>query len=54
MEVKKMVEKWKIWNEEEKIAKSEKRQKNWFYKDFTSGFMSLIKKPSERMPTRKL
>jgi len=31
-----------------------KRQKNWFYKGFTSGFISLIKKTSERMPTSKL
>ena len=27
MEVKKIVEKWEIWNEEEKIAKSEEEAK---------------------------
>ena len=45
-EVRKVAEEWKLWNEEEEVAKSEEEMKKWIH--------MFGKKQSERMLTRKL
>jgi len=44
IEVKKVVEEWKIWDKKEKVAKSNKRPRNWFLKGFTNESMFLERK----------
>ena len=54
MEVKKVAEKWKIWDKEEEVAKSEKEAKKLISKRFHKWIHIFDKKASERMLTRKL
>jgi len=54
MEVKKVAEKWEIWNEEEEVAKSEAEAKKLVPEKFHRWIKVFGKKQSERMPTRKL
>ena len=54
MEVKKVVEKWEIWNEEEEAAKSEAEAKKLVPEKFHKWIKVFGKKQSERMPTRKV
>ena len=54
MEVRKVVEEWEIWDEEEEAAKSEKEAKKLVPKKFYKWIKVFGKKQSERMPTRKL
>jgi len=53
MEVKKVVEKWEIWEEEEEAAKSEAEAKKLVPEKFHEWIKVFGKKQSERMPTRK-
>jgi len=52
MEVKKVVEEWEIWDEEEKAAKSEAEAKKLVLEKFHKWIKVFEKKQSERMPTR--
>ena len=54
MEVKKVVEKWKIWDEEEEAARSEVEAKKLVPEQFHKWIKVFRKKQSERMPTRKV
>jgi len=54
MEVKKVVEEWEIWDEEEEVAKSEAEAKKLVPEKFHRWIKVFGKKQSERMPTRKL
>ena len=54
MEVKKVAEKWEIWDEEEEVAKSEAEAKNLVPEKFHRWIKVFGKKQLERMPTRKL
>ena len=54
MEVKKVVEEWEIWDEEEKAAKSEAEAKKLVPGKFHGWIKIFGKKQSERMPTRKI
>ena len=54
MEVKKVAEKWEIWDEEEEAAKSEAEAKKLVPGKFHKWIKVFGKKQSERMPTRKL
>ena len=54
VEVKRVTEEWKIWEEEEETAKSEAEAKKLVLKRFHRWIKVFRKKQSERMPTRKL
>ena len=54
MEVRKVVEEWKIWDKEEEAAKSEAEAKKLVLEKFHKWIKVFGKKQSERMPTRKL
>jgi len=54
MEVKKMVEKWEIWDKEEEVAKLEAEAKKLVPEKFHKWIKVFGKKQSERMPTRKV
>jgi len=53
MEVKKIAEKEKIWNEREEVAKSEAKAKKLISQRFYKWIHIFGKKVSERMPTKK-
>ena len=54
MEVKKVAEEWKIWDEKEKVAKSEVEAKKLVPEKFHEWIKVFGKKQSERMPKRKV
>jgi len=54
VEVRKVGEKWKIWDEEVEVAKSEAEAKKLVLEKFHEWIKVFGKKQSERMPTRKL
>ena len=54
VEVRKVVEEWEIWDEEEEAAKSEGEAKKLVPEKFHEWIKVFGKKQSERMPTRKL
>ena len=54
MEVKKVAEKWEIWDEEEAAVKSEVEAKKMVPEKFHKWIKVFGKKQSERMPTRKV
>ena len=54
MEVKKVVEEWEIWDEEEEVAKSEAEAKKMVLEKYHQWIKVFGKKQSERMPTRKV
>ena len=54
VEVRKVVEEWEIWDEEEEAAKSEAEAKKLVPEKFHEWIKVLGKKQLERMPTRKL
>jgi len=54
MEIKKIVEEWEIWDEEEEAAKSEEKAKRMVPEKFHKWIKVFGKKQSERMPTRKV
>ena len=54
IEVKKVVEEWGIWDEEEKVARSEEEAKKIVLEKFHPWIKVFGKKQSERMPMRKV
>ena len=54
MEVKKVVEEWEIWDEDEEVAKSEVEAKKMVPEKFHKQIKVFGKKQSEKMPTRKV
>jgi len=54
VEVRKVGEKWKIWDEEEEVVKSEAEAKKLVLEKFHEWIKVFGKKQSEKMPTRKL
>ena len=54
MEVEKIAEEWKIWNEEEKAVKSEEEVEKLLLENFHKWIHVFEKKMSERMPMRKV
>jgi len=54
VEVRKVVEEWEIWDEEEEAVKSEEEAKKLVLEKFHWWIKVFGKKQSERMPTRKL
>jgi len=54
VEVRKVAEEWKIWDEEEEAAKSEAEAKKLVLERFHRWIKVFGKKQLERMPTRKL
>jgi len=54
MEVKKVIEEWEIWNEEEKAARSEAEAKKLVPEKFHKWIKVFGKKQSERMSIRKI
>ena len=54
MEVKKVVEKWKIWDEEEEAARSEAEVKKLVLEKFYQWIKMFGKKQSETILIRKL
>jgi len=54
VEVRKVVEEWEIWDEEEEAARSEEEAKKLVLEKFYRWIKVFGKKQSERMPTRKL
>ena len=54
VEVKRIVEEWKIWDEEEEVAKSEIEARKLVSEKFYKWIKVFGKKQSERMPTRKV
>ena len=54
VEVRKVAEEWKIWDEEEKAAKSEAEARKLVLEEFHKWIKVFGKKQSERMPMRKL
>jgi len=54
MEVKKVAEEWKIWDEEKEATKSEEEAKKLVPEKFHKWIKVFGKKQSERMLTRKL
>ena len=54
VEIRKVVEEWEIWNEEEEAAKLEPEVKKLVLERFHKWIKMFGKKQSERMPTRKL
>ena len=53
MEVKKVVEKWEIWDEEEEVTRSEEEAKKLVPKEFHQWIKVFSKKQSEQMLMRK-
>ena len=54
MEIKKVVEEWEIWDEEEEAEKSEAEVKKLVPEKFHKWIKVFSKKQLERMPTRKI
>jgi len=54
MEIKKVAEKWEIWDKEEKVARSEEEVKKLVPKQLYKWIKVFGKKASERIPTRKM
>ena len=54
MEVKKVVEEWKIWNKEKEAVKSKEEVKKLVPQRFHKWIHVFGKKASERMPTKKV
>ena len=54
MEVKRVAEEWKIWNEEEEVAKLEVEARKLVPERFHKWIKVFGKKQSEQMPTRKV
>ena len=54
MEVRKVMEKWEIWDEEEEAAKSQAEAKKLVPEEFHRWIKVFGKKQLERMPTRKI
>jgi len=54
MEIKKIVEEWEIWDEEEEAERSEAEAKKLVPERFHEWIKVFWKKQSERMPTRKV
>ena len=54
MEVKKVAEEWKIWDEEKEAARSEVEIKQLVSEKFNRWIKVFGKKQLERMPTRKM
>ena len=54
IEVKKVAEKWKIWNKEEKAVKSKEKTKKLVPQKFYKQNYVFEKKASERMLTKKI
>ena len=54
MEVRKVVEEWEIWDEEEEVVKSEEETKKLVPTKFHKQIYIFSKKTSEQMSTRKL
>ena len=54
VEVKRIAEEWKIWDEEEEAARSEVEAKKLVLEKFHKWIKVFGKKQSERMPTRKV
>ena len=54
MEVKKVAEEWKIWDEEEEAVKSEAEAKKLVPEKFHRWIKVFSKKQLERMPIRKI
>jgi len=54
VEVRKVMEEWEIWDEEEEVAKSEVEAKKLVPEEFHRWIKVFGKKQSERMPTRKI
>jgi len=54
VEIKKVVEEWEIWDEEEEVAESEMEAKKLVPEKFHKWIKVFGKKQLERMPTRKL
>jgi len=54
MEVRKVVEEWELWDEEEEAVKSEVEVKKLVPEKFYRWIKVFGKKQLERMPTRKL
>ena len=54
MEVKRIVEEWKIWDEGEEAARSEAEAKKLVLEKFHKWIKVFGKKQSERMLTRKV
>ena len=54
MKVKKIVEEWEIWDEEEEAAKLEVEAKKMVPEKYHQWIKIFRKKQSERMPMRKL
>jgi len=52
--MKKVVEEWGIWDEEEEVARSEEEAKRMVLEKFHLWIKVFGKKQSERMPTRKM
>jgi len=52
--MKKVVEEWEIWDEDEEVAKSEAEAKKMVPEKFHKQIKVFGKKQSERMPTRKV
>ena len=52
--MKRVVEEWEIWDEEEEAARSEEEAKKLVPKKFHRWIKVFGKKQSERMPTRKI
>ena len=53
IQINKVAEEWKIWDEEEEAAKLEEEVKKLVPKQFHRWIKVFRKKASERMPTRK-
>jgi len=54
VEVRKVIEEWEIWDEEEEVAKSEVEARKLVPEKFHEWIKIFGKKQSERMPMRKL
>ena len=54
MEIKKIAEKWEIWDEEEKVARLEVEAKKLVPERFHEWIKVFRKKQLERMPMRKV
>jgi len=52
--VKRVVEEWEIWDEKEKVAKSEKEAKKLVLEKFHKWIKVFGKKQSKRMPIQKI
>ena len=54
MDVKKVAEEWKIWDEKKEIARLEKEKKKLVLEQFHKWIKVFGKKASKRMLTRKM